>query len=83
MKPIKFKQATVELQKPENMTDEECSPLWVFIDNNTTCISCWRLSWKERFKLLFHGNIWLSILSGKTQPPVWLSADKTVFINEK
>lgn len=29
MKPIKFNEANRNLSKPENMTDEECSSLWV------------------------------------------------------
>ena len=30
MKPIKFEQANKNLLKPESMTDEECSSLWVY-----------------------------------------------------
>lgn len=30
MKPIKFKEANRQLQKPSSMTDEECKPLWVY-----------------------------------------------------
>lgn len=47
MKPIKFEQANKNLFKPENMTDEECSPLLVYNDG-MQCVSCWRLIWKER-----------------------------------
>ena len=32
MKPIKFDEANKNLLKPQNMTDEECSSLWVFTD---------------------------------------------------
>lgn len=45
MKPIKFEQANKNLLKPESMTDEECSSLWVYNDGRE-CISCWRLTWK-------------------------------------
>lgn len=44
MKPIKFEQANKNLLKPESMTDEECSSLWVYNDGRE-CISCWRLCW--------------------------------------
>lgn len=81
MKPIKFKEATKNLLKPENMTDEECSSLWVYNDGRE-CVSCWRLTWKERIKALFFGKVWLGVLSGFTQPPVWLVCDKTVFTQE-
>ncbi len=37
MKPIKFKEATKNLLKPENMTDEECSSLWVYNDGRRMC----------------------------------------------
>ena len=69
MKPIKFEQANKNLLKPESMTDEECSSLWVYNDGRE-CISCWRLTWKERIKALLFGRVWLSVLSGRTQPPV-------------
>jgi len=72
MKPIHFKGETKVLKKPGNMTDEECGPLPIFNDGEQ-CISCWKATsiW-ERLRFLFTGKIWLSILSGKTQPPVWL-----------
>lgn len=81
MKPIKFKEATKNLLKPENMTDEEYSSLWVYNDGRE-CVSCWRLTWKERIKALLFGKVWLGVLSGFTQPPVWMVCDKTVFTQE-
>lgn len=78
MVPIKFKEANVNLLRPNNMTAEECSSLWVYTDGKQ-CISCWKLSWKQRIKALLFGKVWLSVLSGSTQPPVWLDCDKTVF----
>lgn len=82
MKPIKFKEATVELKKPESMTDEECGSLHICQTEEGTCISCWTVPFWQRVKFLFHGKIWLGVLSGKTQPPVWLDCTKTVFIKE-
>lgn len=81
MKAIKFKQANRNLTKPQNMTDEECSSLWVFSDNRE-CISCWKLSFRERLSALFFGRVWLSVLSGSTQPPVWLGCERTPFLKE-
>lgn len=78
MTPIKFKEANRNLSKPPNMTDAECSSLWVYSDG-IQCISCWKMSWKQRIKALLFGKVWLSVLSGSTQPPVWLDCDKTVF----
>jgi len=83
MKPIKFKQSNTELSKPESMTDEECSSLPVCRTDDGTCISCWKASFLDRVKFLFHGKIWLGVVSGTTQPPVWLDCTRTVFTNQK
>ena len=84
MKPKYFKESTGYLKKPSSMTDEECGSLHIFQDENSgTCISLWTVSFWERLKFLFHGHIWLGVLSGNTQPPVWLNCKKTVFTNPK
>lgn len=82
MKPLYFKEATAELKKPASMTDEQCSSLYVYQGQDGTCISLWTVPFWKRVKFLFHGKIWLGILSGKTQPPVWLDCSKTVFVKE-
>ena len=79
MKPIKFDEANKQLLKPDSMTDEECSPLWVHTDG-TQCISCWKMSLKQRLSALIFGKVWLSVYGGYTQPPVWVDCCKTVFI---
>ncbi len=79
MKPQHFKEAQIELKKPESMTDEECGSLWVFQSENGECISLWKASLWERVKFLFHGKVWLGIVSGETQPPVWIDLTKTIF----
>ena len=79
--PIKFPEANKELLKPANMTDEECGSLWVYNDGRE-CISCWRLPLRQRLAALFFGRVWLSVLSGYTQPPVWVDCAKTVFVKE-
>lgn len=84
MKPKHFKEATIELQKPKLMTDAECGSLHIHQTSDGQCISLWTCSFWERVKFLFHGHIWLGILSGKTQPPVWVDCRKSVFTeNEK
>ena len=81
MNAVKFKEANKNLLKPRAITDEECKALWVYSDGNQ-CISCWKLSFRERLSALIHGRIWLCVLSGQTQPPVWLDCTKTVFVQE-
>lgn len=77
--PVKFPEANKNLLKPIDMTDEECSSLWVYTNGNE-CISCWKIPLRQRLSALIHGKIWLCVLSGQTQPPVWLECSKTVFI---
>ena len=80
MKPIQFTGQTIVLQKPSNMTDEECSPLAI-LQANDTCISCWQMTLRERIKVLFTGVIWLGVLSGKTQPPVFVEVNRPFKFN--
>jgi len=80
MKPLKFKEATTNLAKPLSMTDEECGSLYIYQNEKGECISLWTTTFWERLKFLFHGKLWLCVLSGKTQPPVWLDMTKTVFL---
>lgn len=69
-----FKESNVELGRPPGMTEEECTGLHIFTDGHV-CISQWRPSFWERLKILFTGRIWLGILSGQSQPPVWLQTN--------
>ena len=82
MKPLKFKEATIELKKPASMTDEDCGSLYIHQSTNGECISLWSISFWERLKFLFHGKLWLGVVSGKTQPPVWLNMTNTVFFKQ-
>jgi len=79
MEPIKFPEANKVLNKPQNMTDEECGALHVHNDGVYN-LSCWKPSFKERLSILFFGKVWLWVMSGSTQPPVALEARKTVFM---
>lgn len=75
MKPIKFPQANRVLQRPANMSENECEPLHVW-SSDQQCISCWKPSVKERLNILFGGKVWLGVLSGGTQPPVYVVSEK-------
>jgi len=74
MNPIEFNEQNKVLLKPESMTDEECKSLPVF-SNGDECVSCWQLSDEEIEKLKETKCVWLGVLSGSTQPPVFLSVD--------
>lgn len=70
MKPTTFKQQNITFTKPEDMSEDECSSLPAYKYPGGV-ISCWKLSFRERLRLLFTGIVWLDIV-GSGQPPVWL-----------
>lgn len=74
MKPIDFLQSTKVLQRPSTMAEDECQSLPVWGDGKQ-CVSCWKATFKERVKILFTGKVWLGVLSGRTQPPVFMSGE--------
>ncbi len=78
MKPINFPQSTKVLQRPSTMAESECQSLPVWNDGKQ-CVSCWKATFKERLNILFTGKVWLGVLSGKTQPPVFV-AGESVFV---
>lgn len=82
MEPVKFKESTRELQRPADMSANECKPLPIFT-NGEVCISKWKMSWRERLRCLASGHLWLSVRSGSTQPPVALYAKRTIFPEEE
>lgn len=82
MKPKYFKQSNACLTKPKNMNDKDCGDLYVHRTENGQCISMWKAPFWQRLKFLIHGRVWLGILSGETQPPVWLDCSATVFDNK-
>lgn len=75
MKPIDFEQSTKVLQKPGTLSDAQCGALPVWCDGKQ-CVSCWKPSFKERINILFGGNVWLGVMSGKTQPPVFVAGER-------
>lgn len=58
MKPIKFKGSNATLAEDQ----PEYQPLPVWRDRTVT-ISCWSLSWSERLRLFWTGQLWLSQLN--------------------
>ena len=75
MKPIDFKQSTKVLQRPSTMAESECQSLPVWNDGKQ-CVSCWKPTIRERFMIALGGKVWLGVMSGKTQPPVFVSGEK-------
>lgn len=79
MEPAKFPQSNVTLKCPDEIDGQPCGDLPVYTDGKV-CVSLWRLTWLDRLRALFYGNLWLYLWTGATQPPVGLIMDKTVFI---
>lgn len=72
MTPIEFTEQNVVFAKDQ----PEYLPLPAYRDEDGTVISCWKLSWKERLKILLTGKLWLSILTFNAQlQPQLPSAD--------
>lgn len=85
MKPIEFPEAIKQLQpsgKEYSENVESVKPLPVWSDGEQ-CVSKWRISWRERLALLFHGTLWVQLLTSKpTQPPIAFWTGKRFFSQE-
>jgi hypothetical protein len=80
MYPIGFKESNFVLGRPGNMTDEECDQLPIYRDG-LHCISCWKLSQEEMDLIQKTGCVYIAILSGETQPPMFATVHPP-FINK-
>lgn len=75
MKPVKFKHQNVVFAEDQ----PEYTPLPALkIDSpNGEVVSCWRLSFLERIKVLFTGRVWLSLMTfGKPLTPSYISVNR-------
>lgn len=81
MKPSRFAESNVTLLDNGYRSDAVASiaklPSWT---DGEMCVSCWRMSWRERLSALFFGKAWVSVLSGSTQPPMYVVVAKTYFV---
>ena len=67
--PVTFpEQTTTFLQMPG-----DDGPLPAFRDESEVSISKWRLSWRERFRALLTGTVWLHCHG--SQPGVYVSGE--------
>jgi hypothetical protein len=85
MKPINFKQQTNVLQKPENMTDEECAPLpaaVISLNTGPIIISCWEPSIEELEEINKNKKVWLTLFT-ISHPPVDVSGFNPFITNDK
>jgi hypothetical protein len=47
------------------------------------CVSCWQMTIRERLTALLFGRVWLMVLSGWTQPPVYVEASRSYLQEER
>lgn len=71
MTPAKFHESNRVLRAPKGM-EKECGDLYVFSDGQV-CISQWQPTEEEKAAIAAGAGVWLTVVSGHTQPPVGLS----------
>ena len=75
MKPIKFKESNIVFAKDQ----PEYIPLPAFKNDspNGEVVSCWKLTFRERVKILFTGKLWCCLLTfNKPLTPSFFTVDK-------
>lgn len=81
MKPVKFKEHNVVFAENQ----KEYLPLPAFKNDSPhgEVISCWKLSWVERLRILFTGKLWVELLSfNKPLTPSFFSTKKSDMFRE-
>jgi hypothetical protein len=73
--PIHFDGANTLMRAPEGT--ENVQDLYVFC-NSFAAVSCWELSPEEIEEIRRTGRIYLSVLMGGAQPPVFVGSEETV-----
>lgn len=79
MAPTGFAESNHTLNRPSDMTEEQCTPLSVWVGDGSEgfpwCISCWKMTKEEVEEFQRTGRIWL-LVAGRTMPPAALTATK-------
>ncbi len=81
MKAIKFQEANAEFAKDQ--PEYRALPAFVDGDNNIV-VTCYKMSFCERLKVLFTGTVWLSVMTfGQKLSPQKLEVHKReVFVKQ-
>jgi len=76
MTPARFPEQNVVYAEHQ----KEYVPLPALRDPEGKVLTCWRLSWRERFKLLLTGRLWVLMLTfgGPPQPILPLADRPTI-----
>lgn len=84
MTPAEFPESNKTLQPSGKKYSDNVGsvkPLYVWTDGEQ-CVSCWQMSWRERLAALWYGKVWAATLSGGTQPPIFIAAQRSYFLKE-
>jgi hypothetical protein len=75
MKPVEFKHQNVVFAKDQ--PEYQPLPALKLDTPQGEVISCWKMSLKERIKVLFTGRVWLSLMSfNKPLTPSYISVNR-------
>lgn len=74
-KPVLWEGSNKLLSPPKNYEEEQVCSMAVFT-NGVVCVSKWQLS-EEAIKYLNEtGCIFISVISGQTQPPIFIGSEE-------
>lgn len=76
-KPVDFKGSNKTLLPPKGYTKEQVIPMYIFT-NNVACVSKWKLSEEALKEAVETGCLFISLLSGQTQPPIFIGSEEEV-----
>ena len=82
MKPTEFKEQNVVFAKDQ----KEYLPLPAYKEQSTEgyVVSCWKLSFLERLKLLFFGKLWVNVMTfNHPLQPMYFTVSKKDIFQEK
>ena len=75
MKPVEFKDQNIVFA--ENQPEYTPLPSLKLPGSEGCVVSCWKLSFRERIKILFTGRVWLSLMSfNKPLTPSYMSVNR-------
>jgi hypothetical protein len=74
MKPTKFKECNVTFAKDQ----PEYNQLPAFRDEKGEVVTCWKLTFRERLRILLKGEVWLCLLTfNQPLTPSFMSTKKS------
>ena len=81
MKPKEFPEQNVIFAKDQ--PEYQPLPALRVADERGEVVTCWSLSFKERLRVLFRGEIWLCMLTfNKPLTPTFLTADRNEILKK-